>query len=227
MANEILPYFDIVQRERIQLQKGMNFRVGGDYSILLMSRRSNAPYVDGIDAEGNIIYEGHDVPAISGLDPKSLDQPMYTKSGRLTENGKFYEAAKAHSRDGHLPERVQIYEKLFNGVWSDNGRFALVDAWVEDDGNRKVFKFRLVPLNRAEEEVAVAPLDDELTRAIPSSVKAEVYKRDQGKCAICGAKTNLHFDHILPYSLGGSSTTAENVQILCARHNIAKGARIE
>jgi len=43
---------------------------------------------------------------------------------------------------------------------------------------------------------------------------------------ICGATTELHFDHVLPYSKGGTSLTAQNVQLLCARHNLSKGAKL-
>jgi hypothetical protein len=32
----------------------------------------------------------------------------------------------------------------------------------------------------------------------------------------------LHFDHILPFSKGGTSLTGENVQLLCSRHNLLK-----
>jgi 5-methylcytosine-specific restriction endonuclease McrA len=62
---------------------------------------------------------------------------------------------------------------------------------------------------------------------IPPSVKLEVWKRDKGKCVKCGSTDNLHFDHIIPFSKGGSSLVAENIQILCARHNISKRDKIE
>jgi 5-methylcytosine-specific restriction endonuclease McrA len=70
-------------------------------------------------------------------------------------------------------------------------------------------------------------LQAERRRIIPSRVKLEVWQRDGGKCAICGSEDELHFDHILPFSKGGTSETAANVQLLCARHNLAKSARIE
>jgi 5-methylcytosine-specific restriction endonuclease McrA len=44
---------------------------------------------------------------------------------------------------------------------------------------------------------------------------------------ICGAVNELHFDHVLPYAKGGTSITAENVQLLCVRHNLLKSAKIE
>ena len=69
-------------------------------------------------------------------------------------------------------------------------------------------------------------------RLIPSDVKLAVYKRDKGMCVEClkhgrEVKHDLHFDHILPYSLGGSSTNADNIQLLCQQHNLAKSANIE
>ena len=39
---------------------------------------------------------------------------------------------------------------------------------------------------------------------------------------MCGAIDDLHFDHDLPFSLGGTSLNASNVQLLCARHNLEK-----
>jgi 5-methylcytosine-specific restriction endonuclease McrA len=57
--------------------------------------------------------------------------------------------------------------------------------------------------------------------------KLEVWKRDKGRCVECGSADNLHFDHIIPWSRGGSSLTAQNVQLLCARHNITKRDRIQ
>ncbi len=62
---------------------------------------------------------------------------------------------------------------------------------------------------------------------IPSSVKREVFKRDKGQCVLCGRKDNLHYDHDFPYSKGGSSLTAANIRLLCARHNLAKSDKIE
>lgn len=64
------------------------------------------------------------------------------------------------------------------------------------------------------------------TRLIPTAVKVEVWKRDGGQCVQCGSTKNLHFDHDIPFSLGGSSQTAANVRLLCAKHNLAKSDKI-
>lgn len=69
-------------------------------------------------------------------------------------------------------------------------------------------------------------LDIQRRRVIPTSVKLAVWKRDGGKCVLCGATDELHFDHDVPWSKGGTSITEENVQLLCARHNLAKRDRI-
>ncbi len=227
MHEEILSWNEMCQREGRNLQHGMHFRGGGDYSILLMSVRPNAPYADRLEEGGTVlIYEGHDAPQRKGADPKQVDQPEFHPGATLTQNGKFHEAAQFYRRRQRLPERVRVYEKLRSGVWADNGMFLLVDSWKEYDGQRQVFKFRLVAVDD-ENAAPVADLPSERRRMIPSWVKLEVWKRDGGCCVLCGSRENLHFDHIIPYSKGGSSETPANVQLLCGAHNIRKGARIE
>ncbi|WP_336081073.1 TerD family protein [Nocardia sp. SSK8] len=63
------------------------------------------------------------------------------------------------------------------------------------------------------------------TRSIPPNVKSEVWQRDGGQCCQCGDTHYLEFDHIIPLSRGGA-TSVGNLQILCRRCNLEKGARI-
>jgi hypothetical protein len=56
------------------------------------------------------------------------------------------------------------------------------------------------------------------SRVIPQDVKIAVASRDQGKCVQCGSAENLHYDHKIPYSRGGSNTV-NNIQLLCGRCN--------
>ncbi|MEQ9379393.1 MAG: HNH endonuclease signature motif containing protein [Pirellulales bacterium] len=194
-----------------------------------MSRRSNAPYKDVVVNDGmTLIYEGHDASKTSSCpNPKIVDQPERLPSGTLTENGKFHWAAQACKTGQRPPESVRVYEKLHPGIWAFNGIFHLIDSWIEHDGNRNVFRFQLHAID--DESVGTSPTEVDLNhrRIIASAVKLEVWKRDQGKCVLCGSSDELHFDHIIPYSRGGTSLTADNIQILCARHNLQKHDRIE
>ncbi len=197
----------------------MNFRLRTTHSVLLMSQRRNAPYADQVREGGTvIIYEGHDARRGEDVpDPKTVDQPLRTATGRPTQNGLFFEAARTKA------ELARVYEKLQTGVWVCNGLFRLTEAWAEPSGGRLVCKFRLELID---EPLAATPTPREPSRIIPSSVKRDVWARDGGRCVLCGASDELHFDHEIPFSRGGGSTT-ENVRILCARHNLAKGDKIE
>lgn len=228
MDNEIISYIEMCGREASSLQRGMNFELGEGYSVILMSVHPNAPYRDRVEDDGTtLIYEGHDVPrSRESPDPRGVDQPEFTPSGTLTENGKFYRSALQFKSGTGPPRRVKVYEKIRPGIWSYNGIFHLLDAWRERDGRRMVFRFNLAAVACTESVAPCAGARRERQRIIPTSVKMEVWKRDGGKCVICGATDELHFDHDLPYSLGGTSVRAENVQLLCRRHNLAKGAKI-
>ena len=229
MTDNVLSHNEMCRREGVSFQRGMNFGLGGNHSVILMSLRPNAPYRDRLEDGGTVlIYEGHDHPKVAGCpNPKVVDQPEKTPGGRLTQNGKFDQAAQAFRNGSRPPERVRVYEKIRTGIWSYNGVFHLVDSWQEGDDHRMVFKFKLVAVEGEEDFAQPAHLDAERRRIIPTAVKLEVWKRDGGKCRLCEATDELHFDHIVPFSRGGTSLTAENVQLLCARHNLQKRDRIE
>lgn len=225
---DVLSYPTICAKEGTALQRGMNFRLRSGRSVILMSLRRGAPYADRIEDDGRIlIYEGHDIPrSRNGPHPKTIDQPRTHFRGRLTQNGLFEEVAHRFKSGKGPAEKVIVYEKIRSGIWVYNGLFELIDSWVEDSGGRDVFKFKLRLIDEPVYE-AVPNQELEHLRLIPADVKRVVWKRDQGKCVNCGATDNLHFDHVIPYSKGGSSLVAENIQLLCARHNIAKRDRIE
>ena len=62
------------------------------------------------------------------------------------------------------------------------------------------------------------------SRYIAKSVKREVYLRDNGECTFvhngvkCCSKHYLEFDHIVPFSAGGTKN-ADNIRLLCSNHN--------
>jgi hypothetical protein len=215
--------------ENIQtLQRGMNFRMKPSYSVILMSQRSNAPYIDRVDLDGvTIEYEGHNVSKREHThNPKQDDQPDKLPSGKLTQNGMFIKAVEDFKK-GSVPELVKVYEKIIPGFWTLKGYFDLIDYKIVNDGKRHVFRFILRLSERVGDNFDNIQPDIKHTRLIPSEVKVEVWRRDEGKCVICGDTKNLHYDHELPFSKGGTSLTEKNIRLLCMKHNLQKSAKIE
>jgi hypothetical protein len=206
----------------------MNFNSRDNYSVVLMSIKPSAPYADKISDNGlTIYYEGHDVP---GDKTKRLDQQPANPTGTFTQNGLFKFAIDKAKKNGDYP-LVKIYEKIQMGIWTYRGLFEMKDYDYVERSGRKVFVFTFTvteqSLGIAEKHGIKKQIDLEQTRQIPGRVKLAVFKRDKGICTKCGSKDNLHFDHILPYSKGGTSLKEENIQLLCARHNLEKSAKLD
>lgn len=226
--DDILSYREMCDEEGVQtLQRGMNFRLNPQYSVVLMSRRSNAPYRDSVLPDGvTIEYEGHDIPRQGyNHNPKLNDQISFLPSGKLTQNGLFIRSVEEFKKEGKS-EPVKIYEKIMDGVWSLKGMFDLIDYDVVHDGKRSVFKFKLKLSTGKFKRIGDEPILNHL-RIIPSEVKQEVWKRDGGVCVLCGSNQNLHFDHDLPFSKGGTSLSVKNVRLLCMKHNLQKSGKIQ
>lgn len=60
---------------------------------------------------------------------------------------------------------------------------------------------------------------------IPQGIMDKVWNRDNGQCVLCSSKQNLEFDHIIPFSKGGSNTY-RNLQLLCRSCNAKKSNNI-
>lgn len=61
---------------------------------------------------------------------------------------------------------------------------------------------------------------------IPREVRQLVMERDDGRCQYCGGIKDLTIDHkLIPWSDGGSSTDAANLQVLCRTWNSRKGTK--
>ncbi len=78
---------------------------------------------------------------------------------------------------------------------------------------------------RQSERVHRTVIPKEDTAPVSVDTRLFVWQRDGGTCRNCGSRSDLHFDHVIPRSWGGSST-AENVQLLCRRCNLRKGASL-
>ena len=59
------------------------------------------------------------------------------------------------------------------------------------------------------------------SRYVSQTTKKIVYTRDGGICQCCGSSYSLEYDHIIPFSCGGSSNPS-NIQLLCRKCNRSK-----
>jgi hypothetical protein len=75
MANEVISYLEMCSREGTRLQRGMNFELGGDHSVVLMSVRPNAPYHDRLKDE----RLGSDIQTLRT--PELMFRALLTKDG--------------------------------------------------------------------------------------------------------------------------------------------------
>ena len=229
--NEIIPYKKIEEVEDFRPQNGMNFKTNNkNYSIVLMSVAKGAPYEDKISEDGKeIIYEGHNLNKryCKNKNPKTFNQPVALPNGKLTQNGKFMKASHFFKDGLKEAEKIRVYQKIKPGMWTFNGVFNLVDGWEEKSENRTVFKFKLILTNEKVEGYQVNTSEMiEDNRVIPGDVQIEVYNRDKGQCVKCGSTEHIHYDHIYPFSKGGTSKDAKNIQLLCRKHNLKKSDKI-
>lgn len=114
------------------------------------------------------------------------------------------------SREGH-----GVYLEL--STKKANGQYDVSDPTLAElliDMAVKIAKRQLIP-----------PMSAGDTRHIPQHIKQAVWQRDRGKCVQCSATAYLEFDHIIPFSKGGASSV-NNVQLLCRKCNLTKGARL-
>lgn len=126
---------------------------------------------------------------------------------------------------GRQPKRRDMKQPL--SKYSERGYVSKFGSW------RKALENFVEFINTETEEISIEENNDETEiihkhktkRQLSERLKVQVLMRDGNKCRLCGVTVtgnNIHFDHIFPWSKGGE-TLLENLQVLCATHNLAKG----
>lgn len=121
--------------------------------------------------------------------------------------------------EGAKDERIYVLYR--SAVWSSEQELK-PEQW-------QILVDRFLEREQAELAAALTPLalgQSERTRErIPPEVRRAVWIRDQGKCARCGSRERLEYDHIIPVSRGGGNTE-RNIELLCEFHNRRKSSII-
>jgi hypothetical protein len=199
----ILSTNELLAREGVNLQKGMNYRKDGPLlSVFLVLPSHEGEYKDAWDPQTDTYtYLGHDSTTIEA-GGRSHDQLLMYTDGKLTDNGKFYKVANEFKDDLRAsPLQIQVYEKLDPGVWYDKGVFDLIGARSVNEEGRKVFKFDLRPANASHDRIFAE-------RMMPVTTKIDIWQRDRGRCSECGTEAGLRF----------ISDTKGIVRLLCPTH---------
>jgi hypothetical protein len=169
----------------------------------------------GFEKSGSWIFARYRFSAGRTTSPRSLNAAAYTRLQR-----------DAASLPQPVLDDTQRGRRWwwFDGeaFWEDESLNATqVKALVLERRSQKTRRVqRAVALMQQHEPPPTPPRD-----VIAEAVRLEVWRRDGGRCVACGSKQRLQFDHVIPVALGGAGTV-ENLQLLCAACNGAKGAAL-
>jgi hypothetical protein len=185
--------------------------------------------------DGQWFYQKHifDVQGSSGLSRSDLQvrvkHKLYTSSAQLAESMQrtgtdriLNKREQMQMETARMREQMQMEtERMQEQMQMETERIAQEVRDFEISGKVPVISQEKVPVISQE---SGGP--EHQRRVIPKSVRLYVWQRDGGKCAQCGSRESLEFDHIIPVSKGGSNTE-RNLQILCETCNRKKSANIE
>ncbi|WP_347026449.1 HNH endonuclease [Bacteroides ovatus] len=126
-----------------------------------------------------------------------------------------------------IEERVEYYRKLIIQEQEEQERL-FIESEKEKIKQQILEKQRKKELRKkAIEELREEGLIERIKKRepIPQDIQDAVWRRDNGRCVKCGSQENLEFDHIIPFSKGGSNSI-RNLQLLCEKCNREKSNHI-
>jgi hypothetical protein len=108
--------------------------------------------------------------------------------------------------------------------WSVN-QWKLLTGRVLRDPDRAIRRLhedgKLVKISKGVYKYDPTLKVEETLPEFTTSQKREIILRDGGRCIMCGSDKDIHVDHIVPKSKGGTSDI-QNGQLLCSQHNLLK-----
>ena len=203
--------------------------------LKLVARKLSRNSFSGQEYEDNGKYSESAVARKFGSWNNALEAAslLLTKISRIKDEDLFHNLEQVWIKLGRQPKYAEVAKplsKYSSGAYTYRfGTFRkALQAFVDYIGDEEVIQ--------PKEEKEITPHFHSNTkdsiinkhktkRNISSRLKVQVLIRDGNKCKLCGVTItgkDIHFDHIKPWSKGGE-TVLENLQVLCAEHNLAKG----
>lgn len=140
----------------------------------------------------------------------------------------FFEENILPDKIDYINEKVEeYYEELHNEELKEQLRLEILAKEEEKRIRKKKEKLKREVIENLSES-GLINRDDYITKKrepIPQDVQDKVWNRDGGRCVKCSSNENLEFDHIIPFSKGGSNTY-RNLQLLCQKCNREKSNKI-
>jgi len=163
------------------------------------------------------------------------------KAWRLSHKAEKAASRKAYN-EAHAEERAAYsreWKRQHKAEWAE-----YMKLWAEKHRDHrakygKAYRLENADKVKASQKTYALANPDKMAdkwarrRALKLSVtvenvsRAEVYKRDRGRCHLCGKKVpkrRWHMDHIIPLARGGEHSYA-NVSVSCPTCNMRKGVK--
>lgn len=148
----------------------------------------------------------------------------------LTKLELFQNLKRVWIKLGRQPMRKEVVRPLSDYHWKTYRRVFgcfrnALEEFVKFMNKRRVRKLKTPILGLEQKR-----FKHKTNRAVKLALRHKVLERDNFRCAHCGDSpaltygVKLEVDHITPYSKGGE-TVIDNLQTLCQRCNLGKGAR--
>lgn len=167
--------------------------------------------------------------AVNASDPSEVSDRI-SSYRRLLANDHLWEWASERPCRFSRPDQ---YQGATNGMKTDLFGIVLKTSFLTE-GHFYIYKNKFChvsgPYSLEEEEELVRrccgySTAERQRTVIPQAVRHEIWRRDQGQCVECGSKENLEYDHLIPFSKGGSNTV-RNLRLLCEKCNRVKSDSI-
>ena len=114
-------------------------------------------------------------------------------------------------------DAYQVSKSLSDAYNDEEIKLLIIDFYDKERRRFERLKNKFVTSNEEREELK--------RPRIPEDIRIKIWQRDEGKCARCGSRERLEYDHIVPISKGGSNTL-RNIELLCEECNRKKSNKI-